>query len=496
MKVIFVDSNLFLQCKAIESLPWADVATEEDLLILIPRAVLVEIDRHKCDGNTRRAKRARLASSVFRKVIASDDITEEVRKSEPHVILSFSPQSNEFQKISNTLDSSKPDDQIINEVLAYKASHPDMIVELLTHDTNLMLTAKHFNIVYRVIPDNWLLPPEPDHRDKRIGELENKINELIRTYPLIEVAAQDSNEHLIESLTSSITVYENLTEQMLSELISEAKERNPLTTSFDASSSKGSNYFTTHNLLRMPLYKPPSDSEIKEYKEKTYPAWVESVRDYFVKLPNRLDFPERCLSFSFIITNIGTIPAENIVIEFEALGGLLFMPMRNKDNDNKGKKENEFPQPPEIPKGTWSHALSAFDSYNRSMTMGRAMMIESPLSSLRPPSLPKPRDRNTFYWKDDKPTGTAKIWNFECQEFMHKANPERFDLNIFVPKDNISSGAIRCRVHAKNLPNPVVYTLPVNVEYKKRETIDIAQRILRESLPKISISTGKSVHLG
>jgi hypothetical protein len=66
MKVLFLDSNLFLQCRELHELPWNEIAPDEkEILLAISRPVQREIDKLKHDGNDRRAKRARKANSLW-----------------------------------------------------------------------------------------------------------------------------------------------------------------------------------------------------------------------------------------------------------------------------------------------------------------------------------------------------------------------------------------------------------------------------------------------
>ena len=67
MLVFIVDTNLFLQFRDLQELPWGDLSDEEDILLLIPQQVIRELDKLKYDVNKRRSKRARQASSFIKK---------------------------------------------------------------------------------------------------------------------------------------------------------------------------------------------------------------------------------------------------------------------------------------------------------------------------------------------------------------------------------------------------------------------------------------------
>lgn len=70
---LFIDTNFFIQCKKYDQIDWNidELENVGEIVIMIARPVLSEIDRHKQDGNTRRAKRARAANSLFRQMLAN-----------------------------------------------------------------------------------------------------------------------------------------------------------------------------------------------------------------------------------------------------------------------------------------------------------------------------------------------------------------------------------------------------------------------------------------
>ena len=491
MIVVFVDTNLFLQCKDLKHLPWKDIFKDDKILIKVPSAVLDEIDRHKQDGNSRRSKRARKASSYFRTVILNDESRIIIRKTDPHVELSFTSHSVPQSESQYNLDLSRPDNQIIEEALNYAASNQHEKVELLTHDTIPILTAKRCGLEVSIIPDEWLLDPEPDSRDKRIFELEKKLKKLEKTHPKIEIISQYQSSEPTESLIISVTTYDDLPEHKINALVSQAQERHPLITHFNApKSTKKLGYHPAHLMLGIKEhYQPPSEEKIREYTEEKYPEWLDCMRSYFEKLQINLELLERHSKVSFRIFNSGTVPAENTIIEFQAVGGLFFMPIKSDDDQGEEKKENEIPTPPSPPKGKWVQRGGVLDMMNSFQKLKALSSFghTRPYSNFSLPTMAKQRDRNAFYWKDGKPVGPETIWTYECKEFMHQVDPEIFSLNLIVsPKENITKAAVKCLVTASNLPNPVRKTLPVQIEYKKGNIEDIANGLLAKFLPQFN----------
>jgi hypothetical protein len=80
------DTNFFFQCRQVAELPWhelegADPSDVSEVRLSITPAVMKEIDRHKGKGNSRTARRAREASSLFRRAFGSANNQVELRPS-------------------------------------------------------------------------------------------------------------------------------------------------------------------------------------------------------------------------------------------------------------------------------------------------------------------------------------------------------------------------------------------------------------------------------
>ena len=175
---IFPDTNAFLQCRDFAELRWADITSEENIRILVSRTVQREIDRLKTDGNKRRSSRARKTSTFFRTIIRASDETLVIRDSKPRVTVGF-PEGDSAKQLpmQDELDRDYEDDRLVAEALAF---HDTKGVEvcLLSNDTHVVLTAKRVGLKYEEIPDSWILPPEPDPREKEIVDLRGRVEKL------------------------------------------------------------------------------------------------------------------------------------------------------------------------------------------------------------------------------------------------------------------------------------------------------------------------------
>lgn len=319
MKVLFLDTNIFLQCLDLKSIPWKDVLKEDELLLLIPHPVQEEIDRFKQDGNSRRADRARKTNSFFRDIINSPDECIEINNANLKVIIKFPPPVNKADLESIGLDLSRADDRIIAETLLYKRGNPSDDVALLTHDTGPMLTAKRIGLPFLEIPDSWLLPPEPDKAQKKIDELSRELVELKKTTPEISIALLNSKDTQVEELNEDIMTVEAFSDSCVTDYLKLATDKYPMENNFsEASESSRHSHASFENIYHsMMTYHPPSRQEIPRYQNEKYPEWVAEIKAFIKSLPSRLE--KRYFEFQIHICNVGRVPAENVLASIPKL---------------------------------------------------------------------------------------------------------------------------------------------------------------------------------
>ncbi len=476
MQVLFLDTIVFLQCPAIKTLPWREISDQNDLLLLVPRAVQQEIDRLKQDGNSRRAKRARSAASLLKEIVRSTNSALRVRDVEPKVEMSFAPRRLNSSLVYPGLDPSRSDDSIVAEALAYRQENPLHHVALLTDDSGLLMSCKALDLPYVIIPDAWFLPPEQDARDKKIAELEAQIKEFERDSPEIEISARLKDGEVITHLEIRVTTLEPLSELDEADVLAKVQLDSPLQTEFRQSAPDGISERTHY-------FEPPSEAAIKKYKEEEYPKWIERVREFLSNLPKLME--ERSISLEFVISNIGRMPAENVIVSFHCEGDLLFLP---PGDEAEMRPKIYYPSPPDPPKGKWSRILTpieqlvgSFNGLGSHLTaLPGPTLPSTPLSSIFP-MIPERIDRHGFYWRPRKPHSASRVWELECEEFRHQMNPEIFHAQIHVPpfSDRLN-GVVQCRVTARNLRKPACYNLPVSVIHQRGSTLGQALLLLKE----------------
>lgn len=481
MKTLFVDTNLFLQCKSLEDLPWEEVANGHDLLLIIPEAVIREIDRLKNDGNSRRARRARNANTLIQELLNAEDQKKCLKESNPRVDILIPIKAIKIDDNIDSLDPAVTDHRIVLEALGFKAIDQTAQITILSGDAIIRLKAKQHGVACVQIPSTWLSDPEPDEKDKKLARLEKELADLKKTDPVIEISFKNQEGSPIDFLSASIITYDQLTEEQIEQLINLVQEQHPLVTDFsDTSTTLGTKL--NRDALGYERYYPPSEEQIAKYRRE-YREWLGSVKQFYASFSDRMKWQKRFLSVEFVISNLGGRPAENCLIELYSVGKIRMKPPPDSGNDHFVANLPKMPTPPTAPIGRWEmRKLSvAWGIEQMDQNKLRAEMV---LAAARHDQLINPirnymletRDRNTFYWNKDQ-SGYADYLSLECNEFMHKVEPEERRLNLHFPiKEDIESGALKVRVRAKNLKSPKETTLPIKLSYRKEDIWEYARK--------------------
>lgn len=471
MRTFFVDTNFFLHCQDIEQIAWSDLAGTDNVLILISGTTRKELDRLKQAGNTRRANRARKATSLIRSLIDLPDRKMVLRESEPHIEIGLAPVPIAEDARHAILDPSQDDHAFVGEVLAYSVLRPGEDVCLISHDSNPVILGRECGLKCVLIPDSWMLKPETDDQDKKIAALQEEVKRLRKSYPEITVNAEDKDRNLISKVQFEIQTFGPLTDENIDQLLEGVRRRHPMATTFHNDSDL--NYKLPAVILGLDRYEPPTQAEIEHYSTHEYPEWIEAVRKFLTQLPATLELPSRYTKLVFNIENHGSRPAHNVVVELEARRGILLSPPRTKGDQTKDEESQgiiRLPQPPSPPRGK---------------RVGLSEMVRQITAISHGPTLPvlnlhgQKDDRHAFYYRGGRPIGCVTTISYICEEFRHRIGPTQIHVDLLIPPNcDIDAGALDCRVTATNLPEPIEVTLPVRVTYTRNNAIEEALKII------------------
>ena len=196
------------------------------------------------------------------------------------------------------------DDRILASILKFAEENQGEKGLLLSHDFGILLKAKSAGIAFLEIPQNWLLAPEKDQRDKEIDRLKAEVEKLKSTIPIIKVNTQSDK-------TVDLVMLEGWNEGHILSLLGEIKTYHPMQEK--AVRPKVWSGFK---------YIPPKESEISTYK-LDYNTWFEvECRDWLEDLYDYVSLRHQVYLFGFKISNEGNVPLENLVLEISAKGDL------------------------------------------------------------------------------------------------------------------------------------------------------------------------------
>lgn len=473
MATFLVDTNFFLQCKAAAELPWAEVTSDPEVQLLVPEPVQEEIDRLKQDGSSRRSSRARTANSLFRRVLESTDLRLVIRDEGPRVVMSLVDRLQIDSVSGEGLDLAQADARILAAARVLNSQGQN--VRVLTDDTGLLLSARRNAIPHVAIPEEgWQLPPEPDKRDKELAQARRELEALRRAAPLLTIAFEASGESL-ERAELFVVDYE-LVEAAVEAAVAEMRARYPLRTEFPGTPPGKP---PVHGPFSgIPRWVPPTEAAIKQYTEEDYPKWLKSLARHFkAEVAHRAE-GTRILKLKAVLQNLGTKPAENVVLDIRALGGIKLSPK----SFGPPTKTAKMPSAPTPPTGEWvahsPHLSSLYDSSR--YAVGRDHLLGLGLNPLAGnlPVIPA-RDRYEFYWSPDAPSALEEKWRLECAEFRHQIDPRSFSIRIFVPDGcRVGPKAIEVRASASNMPAPLIAVLPVQIETSRVSAADLVEEML------------------
>ena len=422
----FVDTNLLIQCKPLEQLNWSPWKTFEEVRLIVSSPVLREIDYRKNKGKDRAGSRARATSAMFRKLLSKGQKT--VHAGSPRVVLSIEPRHTYSHVLEHRLNYKERDDQLVGTVYEFAQRHQGADVRLLTHDTTPLFTARALGLKADAISDDWLLPPETNETEKELAFVKAENARLKKTEPSISIRCKDWSNSEIKCYHASDTRLESLTERQIDGLMQRLKDNLPLESDFGPREpAERAGKQTGLNILlgTKEVYSPATDEEIARYRDEAYPQWLtdckQMLRNHHWTLQRRVPV----LGFSFFAENVGTRPATDALITFEARSNFQIRPPSSDDQDEgrDGKGDNGdnvqsmvLPRPPVAPFGQWKQTIAGrpgdmlrvLNELGRSihglpdLARGTDHIINHPMLNARLSQAPS-HDPNAFYYKPDRP---------------------------------------------------------------------------------------------
>ncbi|EOA5503410.1 hypothetical protein ACH4P7_001908 [Enterobacter hormaechei] len=491
---LFPDTNLFIQCKPLHELDWAGWKEYDEVCLIVSRPIQAEIDKQKGGGNSRLSKRARLTSSIFREILLSDKKYREVRSSKPIVRLYLRQDIKVDESLSDQLIYSERDDQLVGVVSSFCKLNNENQAFILTHDTGPMTSADMVGVKFIPIPDEWLLAPESSESDKQIAKLQTELSRLKKTEPDISVHFENKTEDGIELNQLKRCIFSPLTTEEISNLIKKITVNIPLSTDFGPKEPSDDNELTTnfyHSRIGITReFIVATEEQIKNYKDKEYPSWLESCKDNLSNCHEIFNALFTSPRMTISLCNIGTRPAKDALITLSTKGDFLISPPPYKESDEEhdASHSTSLPLPPTPPKSKWItkdlfNSLRGLNYSNMGLAGGIGRNLDLPSIYSR-----KNRDPNDFYYQN-RPHSPVRSFSLECEQWRHQSGSEYFTVDLhFNNTPGKISGALEIKVQAANMADPYTAQKPIQMNIVEVSVFEQANILVEELITRYRIS--------
>ena len=501
---LFVDTNLFLQCRPMEELNWSTWNEFDEVRLIVSSPVLREIDYRKSKGSDRVSRRARAASAMFREMLNSGN--KLVHESSPSVRLSVETQHKPSEVLKERLNYQERDDQLVGTVFEFARGVPGVEVRLLTHDTTPLYTASGLGLKAELIPDEWLLSPENTEGEKELAALRAENARLKKAEPQFEIGCRDSAGAEIQRFERTFTWFDPLTDSEIKDLVKYLKGLCPSETDFGSreSTERDARQFFSRILGGKEVFIPATNEEIARYRDESYPRWLESCEEVLRDSHKNLQRQAPALRFIFVAENRGTRPAIDALITLEAQGGFQIKPVTTSEEDSDDgsggsmcseTNHTSLLPPPSAPRGRWV-TTNPVGTLQRSLAgLAREINLPNARVSAAPvplvlPQFSRHHDPNAFYYKPDRPSMPRDEFCLKCDQWRHEDGQEEFngEISFSMGIDRVEGGLV-CRIQAANLSKPQVKRVPVRITTAHVSAIDHARPLVEVLVRRPAIRT-------
>ena len=466
-----VDTNYFLQYHGADQVDWRELCADDEVVLLVPRAVQAEVDKLKQQRSNRLSRRARRAASIFREALRDANDTAVLRKSAPHVTLRLLGPLEQPKELHG-LDPDTSDDRIVLDACVLRQQGQD--VRLLTGDTGPLLSAKHAGVPFHMLPEEWLLAPEPDTTSVELLELKKRVGDLEHKEPqlTIDLTPPPTKGDALQIEVFALTEIESAI-NAAAELVA---SRHPLQTDFPTT-QPGMQLIATG--LRATSWRPPSAHEINKYTTEKYPEWQKRLRQELSSYIHTHDAVSRQVYIEARLSNSGSRSAQHVLLEIDVLEGGLEL----ADQDEPGTEPPlHIPLAPDPPQG---RLVGMFDSLVQPMAgfdHGAPFLYPGAPLLKDLARVPPKRERHAFYWIQGPQDGD-KRWQLECEDLRHRTDPIIMPIGLnILPSAGRGKARLRVRVSAGNMSAPTSQFLGLEINVVERNAKSVLLPAVEEAL--------------
>lgn len=295
--IAFIDSNIALECLALEQLPWSEIDNTGPILVLVAPTVLQEVDAKK--NHARLGDHARRFNRSMRPLLGEQSTVHVRQSPNPKVELALADCSRVDWRNYHTLDPDEPDSRIIAQAL-HVIGPPQSAIVVVSQDIRPLDIAKKHGLRTYHIGENWLRPKEISESEKKAASLKRELDAMKNREPNLSLSFKNDTDSVVTHRIRNLSDTERQEFQNTIFLLNPMPEqsRDPLGLGGTLFNGFDHTLFDRH----------------QRWQEKVIP---EFTRNFERKM--ELNFGQ--IEITFRIENIGQVPAESLLIRLVASGG-------------------------------------------------------------------------------------------------------------------------------------------------------------------------------
>ena len=420
---VVIDTNVFLHFRGFDELSWAEVTGCSDVVLVILKTVLAELDQKK-----RESRYQARARSLLRRI---ETIIESGPPRTRAGTLLHLEHGVGLKGVleEHGLHVEEKDDQILASMLKLISEGHEVL--FVSDDTSARLRARALGLRSMAMPERYE-EPVPDEGDRERQRLREEVAALKRAVPKL-----------------SVKFVGGATPSRLSVTLAKFRP------------ASGSRYLLPAPLrledlpmeYRLGQYRKPTQRQVDQYNETLAKA-LPAHKEYLRALRAFESFPTRSVRVDLAVTNDGQAAADDVRV-------LLTMPegLTGLEEDDLPTEPSPPSALPELPGNVFRDlqgmtARSVLESMKSELQLGRAFSLDLPKYLGGEPDLVAGDDGTLmFKVKSVLNHDRCELPTFFLQ-WAHGATPK--------------STTMACSIRARNLPDPVECILHIVVDHAER----------------------------
>ena len=297
--IAVIDSNIALECLALEQLPWYEIDRFGPILVLVAPTVSQEVDTQK--NHARLGDHARRFSRLMGPLLGEQSTVHVRQSPNPKVELALADCSRVHWGSYPTLDPDEPDSRIVAQAL-HVIGPPQSAIVVVSQDIRPLHLAKQNGLRTHHIGENWLRPKEISESEKKAASLKRELEAMQSREPSLSLSIKTDVDSVVTHRIRDLTDMErkDFQDTILSLNLMPEQSHDPL--------GLGGTIFNGYDHTLFDRY--------QRWQEKVVP---EFMRNFERKI--ELNFGQ--IEIAFRIENTGQVPAESLLIRLVASGGWL-----------------------------------------------------------------------------------------------------------------------------------------------------------------------------